>query len=164
MVTKEQERKALAKIEAILKELGEDSYVATAMAGMVEDARTNIRDDFANSWKDRAEKNYKEWVKAHEENKKLEAKVKELEARAESAEAKVFTIQENITLQKMLRETYNDNKTSKNESEKTILELCETPNREEFKQAVEIRKATTCRMDNAIKFIEKLDAQIRPAQ
>lgn len=55
MTTKDQERKALAKIARIIEELGADSYIATACAGMLEDARQNIEEDAAYSWKDRAE-------------------------------------------------------------------------------------------------------------
>lgn len=62
MTTKEQERKALAKIQKILEELGEDSYIAMAMEGVLEDAEENIENDFALSMKGRwqsAEKNVK---------------------------------------------------------------------------------------------------------
>lgn len=60
MTTKEQERKALAKIQKILEELGEDSYIAMAMEGVLDDAEENIENDFALSMKGRwqsAEKN-----------------------------------------------------------------------------------------------------------
>lgn len=49
MTTKEQERKALARIRKIVNELGEDSYIATAFDGVWELAESNIEDDFANS-------------------------------------------------------------------------------------------------------------------
>ena len=49
MTTKEQERKALAKIRKIVDELGEDSYIATAFDGVWEIAEENIGNDFANS-------------------------------------------------------------------------------------------------------------------
>lgn len=55
VATKAQEREALEKIEQIINGLGESSYVAMAMDGMIEDARENIENDFALSWKDRAE-------------------------------------------------------------------------------------------------------------
>lgn len=55
MTTKEQERKALAQIKKIIADLGEDSYIAIAMEGMIEDAEENIECDFAMSWKNRAE-------------------------------------------------------------------------------------------------------------
>ena len=49
MTTKEQERKALARIRKIVDELGEDSYIATAFDGVWEIAEENIKSDFANS-------------------------------------------------------------------------------------------------------------------
>ena len=55
MTTKEQERKALEQIKKIIAGLGEGSYIATAMDGMIEDAEENIENDWAMSWKDRAE-------------------------------------------------------------------------------------------------------------
>lgn len=51
MTTKEQERKALARIRKIVAELGEDSYIATAFDGAWEIAEENIENDFANSTK-----------------------------------------------------------------------------------------------------------------
>lgn len=51
MATKEQERKALARIRKIVAELGEDSYIATAFDGAWEIAEENIENDFGNSTK-----------------------------------------------------------------------------------------------------------------
>ena len=53
MITKEQERRALAKILAIIESLGEDSYVGTAFEGCAEIARQNIDNDFACSMRQR---------------------------------------------------------------------------------------------------------------
>ena len=53
MTTKEQERKALAKIREIVAGLGENSYVGTALTGCLEDAEENIECDFALSMYDR---------------------------------------------------------------------------------------------------------------
>ena len=54
MTTKEQERKALEQIKKIVSGLEENSWVATALDGMIEDAEENIENDFANTWKGRA--------------------------------------------------------------------------------------------------------------
>lgn len=53
MTTKEQERKALAKIREIAESLGKDSYVMTAFKGAFELAEENIDNDFACSVEDR---------------------------------------------------------------------------------------------------------------
>ena len=55
ITTKEQELKALDQIREIVEGLGEGSYIAAAMEGMLEDAKENIENDFALSWKNRAE-------------------------------------------------------------------------------------------------------------
>ncbi len=55
MPTKEQERKALAKIREIVESLGEDSYIGTALDGCLDDAAENIENDFALSMRERYE-------------------------------------------------------------------------------------------------------------
>lgn len=55
MATKQQERDAIKKIEGIVKSLGPDSYVGTAMKGVLEIAEQNIEYDFADNLADRAE-------------------------------------------------------------------------------------------------------------
>lgn len=51
--SKEQERKALESIRAIIATLGPNSYLATAFEGCFEIAEENINNDFADSMKDR---------------------------------------------------------------------------------------------------------------
>ena len=71
MTTKEQEKKALEQIKKIIAGLGEGSYIATAMDGMIDDAEENIENDWAMSWKDRAETATKRFEKAEAELVKL---------------------------------------------------------------------------------------------
>ena len=56
MSTKEQERQAVNQIREIVEALGPDSYVGTALEGCLEDAMTNIENDWALSmngrWQD----------------------------------------------------------------------------------------------------------------
>lgn len=54
MTTKEQERETLKKIEALINSTEAHSYIRTAFDGCIEDAKENIENDFALSWKDRA--------------------------------------------------------------------------------------------------------------
>lgn len=49
MMTKQEERAALAKIEKIIKAAGPDSYIGMAFAGCCEIAADNIENDFGNS-------------------------------------------------------------------------------------------------------------------
>ena len=68
IATKEQERKALAKIRKIVEELGEDSYIATAFEGCFEKAEENIENDWAGSWK-------QAFVAANDENSRLKEQI-----------------------------------------------------------------------------------------
>ena len=87
MATKEMERKALDQIREIVNGLGKDSYIGMAMAGMFEDAEQNIENDWAMSWKERAEtynKKLEELAKiydrdTYESSRKIELTQKELE-------------------------------------------------------------------------------------
>ena len=48
-MTKQEERNILKKIEKLIAEAGEDSYIAMAFAGCVDMAKSNIDNDFANN-------------------------------------------------------------------------------------------------------------------
>lgn len=87
MATRQQEREALEQIRKIVEGLGKDSYIGTAMAGMFEDAEENIENDFAMSWKDRAESKDREIEALRAENKRL----REIAENSEK-QAKVFEL------------------------------------------------------------------------
>lgn len=72
MATKQQEREALNKITAIIKELGEDSYIAAAFDGCLDVAEQNISNDFMCSMKEQAEGAQKEVANLLAENRKQE--------------------------------------------------------------------------------------------
>lgn len=73
--TKEQERKAVEKIRKIVEELGEGSYVGTALDGCLQDAEINIENDFGDSMKSRWEYSEKKLVSAREEIEEQKAKM-----------------------------------------------------------------------------------------
>lgn len=54
-MTKAEERKVLAQIRKLVESTGENSYIAMAFEGVLEDAEENIENDFGCSWKQRAE-------------------------------------------------------------------------------------------------------------
>lgn len=83
MTTKEQERQAIAKIRKIVEGMGENSYLATAMEGVLETAEENIEYDAAFSLKGRAEIAEKEASKLKKENEELR---KMLDEQRENAE------------------------------------------------------------------------------
>jgi DNA repair exonuclease SbcCD ATPase subunit len=113
MTTKAEERKALEQIKKIIESLGPNSYIATAMDGMIEDAEENIECDFAMSWKERAKdaetkaKVFSERAKAYDELKKnhetllkdfnqIRIEKFEAENRAGCAESKMVEMKEEI--------------------------------------------------------------------
>jgi len=92
MSSKEEERKALKEIEAILNRLGtvEDSYVCKAMEGCIETAELNIQNDFFCSYKaardteaEKAKKLAEEIVLLQKEKDSIYSAYKYLEAKYE---------------------------------------------------------------------------------
>ena len=71
MATKEQERQAIQKIRNIVEGMGKNSYLATAMEGVLETAEENIEYDAAFSLKGRAEVAEKEAAELKKENEEL---------------------------------------------------------------------------------------------
>lgn len=73
MMTKQQEREALERIKNILADAGADSYIGTAFAGCVDDAETNIENDWALSMAGR-------WQSAEQKLEVLKSNVAQFEA------------------------------------------------------------------------------------
>ena len=88
MTTKEQERQAIEKIRKIVAGMGENSYLATAMEGVLETAEENIEYDAAFSLKGRAEVAEKEASKLKAENEELRKALKEQQERAARLESR----------------------------------------------------------------------------
>lgn len=78
MTTKEQERQAIGKIRKIIEGLGENSYVGTAMEGVLEVAEQNIEFDAAFSLKARAEMAAKDVEELEKKNREQEEALKKL--------------------------------------------------------------------------------------
>ena len=92
--TKEQERKALARIKKIVEELGEDSYIGMAFEGCFEVAEENIENDFACSMKQRAEHAEMEAGKYKKMYEDTAADFETAEATIAGLEQKVLSIAE----------------------------------------------------------------------
>ena len=88
MMTKEQERQAIQKIRKIVEGMGENSYLATAMEGVLETAEENIEYDAAFSLKGRAEVAEKEASELKKENEELRKALKEQQERAARLESR----------------------------------------------------------------------------
>lgn len=88
MTTKEQERQAIQKVRKIVEGMGENSYLATAMEGVLETAEQNVEDDAVYSLKDRAEVAEKQASALKRENEELRKALKEQQERAERLESR----------------------------------------------------------------------------
>lgn len=87
MMTKEQERQTLAKIEKLIASCGEDSYVAQAFRGCCEMASKNIEDDDWNSMQDARDVARVREAELRGENSRLQAQIGDLSAALAQTEA-----------------------------------------------------------------------------
>ena len=97
--SKEQERKALEQIKKILKGLGDNpdnSYVCRVFDGCVQDAESNIENDFADSYRSRYEYREAECERLEEEIDKAKERAKEAERRQKMAEGLLQTKTEEV--------------------------------------------------------------------
>lgn len=150
IATKEQERKALAKIRKIVEELGEDSYVATAFEGCFEKAEENIENDWAGSWK-------QEFVAANDEiirlNEQINSftitlrerddqigdlliKVDQLRREKEEIKMNRPCSDDLYDLLQLARTKVYDEKAEAEKAAKEIVENAENPDGDAFKEAV----------------------------
>lgn len=136
MVSRDDERKALAEIKAIVDKLGSDSYVATAFEGAFEIAEDNINNDFARSVKyyiDKAD----ELEQEHKVVEACKAKLKGTGLNLETACDSVLTLEELREIRSQLhtyRVYYLLQKRS--ELETTIIRYATQSDSAEFKSAV----------------------------
>ena len=130
-ISKDDERKALAKIRKIIDDLGADSYVAAAFDGCFEMAEQNIENDWACSLKgeveslqaqnnglrheiDELQKDIKVVKGLHnigtEVSEKQKTRIKELEDRIQSLQGEVVdTDNERLQLKEELEEAKDEN-------------------------------------------------------
>lgn len=132
MPTKEQERKALAKIEKILEELGnnpDNSYICRAFQGCIEDARENIEYDFANSQKDRADHLEKQVETLRREKAEL------IDA-FEAAQARTIDNETRDQIANFIRYEADQAKSEARRASAELLDACENPESDEYKKAL----------------------------
>lgn len=141
--TKDQERKALARIRKIVESLGPDSYIATAFIGCFDDAEENIENDFALSMNDR-------WQHAKQQLEEVNQTLTEAEAKAERLKAEVKHLKKENDELALRLPTVDDitdcialaiDKVSEYEQQISaaatrIVELASEPASPEFRQAV----------------------------
>lgn len=94
MTTKDQERQAIARIRRIVEGLGANSYVGTAMEGVLEVAEQNIEYDAAFSLKGEVEVAEKRAREAEKENKQLKGLLEKAQKTAEDIQSKLNETQQ----------------------------------------------------------------------
>lgn len=102
MTSKDQERKALEEIKAIVERIGGDqSYIGMAFKGCFDIAEQNIINDFGDSWMDR-------WSAAINENSKLNEEIRELKKHTDSLEAELETVKDQLDKVRDIRDEWMD--------------------------------------------------------
>ena len=143
--TKEQERKALEKIKKIVDELGENSYVGTALDGCFEIAEENIENDFACSMKQKYEAEQKETEHFRKLAGKLTDELEAVKKENENLSEKFISITDLAHLTRLAESDLSECKKRQNEAAEAIVKFAENPTSEAFRQAVaEHRNSTEC--------------------
>lgn len=115
MMTKQQEREALERIKNILADAGADSYIGMAFAGCVEDAESNIENDWALSMAGR-------WQNAEHKLETVKAEADGLRAEREAMRAELDKY--NAEVEKLRKSAENLN--SRRSEEHTALERAQS--------------------------------------
>ena len=150
MTTKEQERKALNQIKKIVDSLGEDSYIAMAFEGCFEDAELNIENDWACSWKQRAEQNDKyatQWEKECAERAKEK----------EEALKKIFFEDELRDFYVLAEDDLFDTERHIDEEAQDIVKYAEETTGDKFLNAVTSHRAYTRRAKHLNQLLERIN-------
>lgn len=167
MTTKEQERKALAQISSIIEKLGPDSYIGIAFEGCIQDAVENIENDWACSWKQRADsldsKNAALEVEACDLRialKKEKARADEAEKRYNELKARQLKPDDLDDFEQMLNDSiYECEQVIKREAA-AIVDMADTPQDVAFLDAVTSHR----RAKQKRKYLADILARVKQAQ
>lgn len=154
--TKEQERKALARIKKIVEELGENSYIGIAFEGCFEVAEENIENDFACSMKQRAEHAEMEAGKYKKMYEDTAADFEAAETTIAGLEQKVLSTAEGGAIKAILYHYQTEATRLADESAQRIVELADSPDTPEFRQAVQDNRNSKKRMEDSKALIQRV--------
>lgn len=154
--TKEQERKALARIKKIVEELGEDSYIGMAFDGCFEIAEENIENDFACSMKQRAEKAESETARYKRMYESTAEDFERLEIEMNTFEQKILTTSEAGAIKSILQHVKLEAASIADRSAERIVELADKPESNDFRQAVQDNRAAKKRLAECDTLIQRL--------
>ena len=150
IATKDEERKALARIKKIVEGLGENSYIATAFEGCFEKAEENIDYDMACSWKSVAESESKRADELKEKLGKANFAKASLEQTITLLQNRVAILEENIKaannrllsadtqsdIKCLVKDKISELTDELETAAKEIVEYADEPNSDKFSQAV----------------------------
>lgn len=143
MVTKEQEQKVLDKIEEMVQELGDDSYLGMSFRGFFPIARLNIINDWG--------------ICLAEEMETLREKLEQANIRIGELESQVIlTPKEVQDVVMYLDECKLNHKQNEQDSANRIVALADDPNSYDFKEQVKRNRSEQKRIEE----IEKLSNRI----
>lgn len=175
--SKDQERKALEQIKAIVESLGPNSYIGTAFEGCFEIADENIEDDFACSMKRRCEGLEHENGSLRNQVIELQKKIKAMELdnrdlrlaikkEKESSSIKETALQERVLSDDdltdciaLVKEKIYEYEEAMNEASKDIVELAEDPTSQDFLQAVRDHRIAK----SALEYMQAMMARLQKA-
>lgn len=167
MTTKEQERKALAQISSIIEKLGPDSYIGIAFDGCIQDAVENIENDWACSWKQRAEAIDKELddraayiIKIQQELEKQKARADEAEKRYNELKARQLTFDDLDDFEQMLSDSCYECEKNIEEAARLIVEYAVTPTDIAFQNAVNRHRT----YQKKLEYTRELKARVKRAK
>ena len=146
IANKEEERKALNKLKKIVEGLGENSYIAAAFDGCFEIAEENIENDFCCSMRQRAESAEKKLKTAELDNRDLRNAIKELKSKCSSVESKVLTLEDAGKIKAILHHAKMEAARMADSSAQRIVELADSPDSQEFRQAVQDNRQSKKRL------------------
>lgn len=155
MSTKEEEIKALAKIKKIVADLGENSYVGTALDGALSLAEENIDCDAAFSARSYQEALYETEDKLKAAEKKIAELQKELDdqksahnGECEALRQRLPSNHETSMIMKLLTEKTSDLQLEVNNAAARIVETADNPVCAAFKNAVSDHRTVQQELDS----------------
>lgn len=164
IATKEQERKALEKIKKIIAELGEQSYIATAFDGCIEDAEENIENDFALSMKQRYDDALAKLNECEREKENDAARVRlaerdveQLKEQLARAKEAALSVDELDACRTLASESYDLNIANANEYAKLIVRYAEFPTNKDFLDAVKKNRKFSLKAKQAKELCDALE-------
>lgn len=161
MTTKEQERKALEKIQKIVADLGEDSYVGTALDGALNLAEENIDCDAAFSARyyiDELHRTESKLKEAEEQifalEKEMAAQKKQFKQAYEKESRKILSAEDMDAVKTLVITCIADFKTDADNAAERIVAEAENPKSVNFQNAVTEHR---CALEGVKRYEELLE-------